>query len=262
MFGTEDSQIQQEKTKYERPSAISFRQSFDSKSGWGKGWIWFSMPSVVDPSQRFPNWTDDTVFDSILLHEIGHVFGNPHVSGTIMDHALSQKLENHEIKQEWIGKIDHTKELLSGGLSPSHATGYLGGSNFFNPYRAFEWLMGRSVKGAIRASYRQLSQLGDAELEVSDDLSSEIFQLKINPGLNSPSYTSDLPVFKRMKDGETLEVMSRCGVSFGMLKHPRLGNVTALFETNMSPMGAIGPFGIKVLIDGMPQPLFSGFPEF
>jgi hypothetical protein len=141
-FGTETTQISKIKAQYQQPSAISQRESYDSKAGWGKGWIWFSLPGAVDKPAQFPDWTIDNTFQSILLHEIGHVFGNVHINGTIMDRELSQKLKDRALKVEWQGKIDNTKELLSRGSIPDKTTGFLGGAGYFNLYRAFERVVG------------------------------------------------------------------------------------------------------------------------
>ena len=260
LFGVENAEVVQQKTHYERPSAISYRNVFDKKLGWGKGWIWFCLPGVVDPQRGFPTWSDDTVFRSILLHEIGHVFGNVHVTGTIMDHALSQKLKDHLIKNEWIGKIDHIKELLS--RSPQRTSGFLGGSGYFNPYRAFEWLMGRKADGTIVTKLRQDPITAAAELEVKDNKGSNVFRIEVKPGYYNPVYSSDIPVFKRMHDNSSLMSFSQGGVRFAILHHPKLGDVTTLLEVNMSSsINSIGPVGIKVLLNGLPQPLFEGFPE-
>jgi len=260
-FGTEDAEVKREKVKFERPTAFSHRVSFDQVSGWGKGWVWFSLPGSANSSGSFPVWSDDVTFQSVLLHELGHVFGNLHISGTVMDRSLSQKLENQEIKKEWFGKIDQTKELISAGVTPLHTRGFLGGAGYFDPYRAFEYLVGRKAVGSISVVFRRTQNTGNSELEVKDAEGTHVFSLVVKPGFNGPAYSSDVPVFKRMRNKESLSSISEGRVNFGVLKHPTLGEVTALFEANMSSFGAMGPFGIKVLIDGFPQPLFVGFPE-
>jgi hypothetical protein len=257
-LGAEDTEVAQEKKRYERPTAISYRQSFDAKAGWGKGWIWFCPPGAAEPG--FPHWDDGTTFPAILLHEFGHVLGNVHVEGTIMAHGLSQKLYEHRLKKEWLGKIDHTKELLSGG-SPERAEGYLGAAGYFDKFRAFEWLMGRKASGAISASFRGVDSSGHLTLSVRDGQGAKDFSLTMKPSLFAPTHSSEVPTFKRMRDGTTSWRYSEGQVHFVTLQHPTLGDVTALLETNMSSTDSIGPFAVKVLIDGLPQPLFAGFPE-
>ena len=261
-FGSEDAEIKREKLNYQLPSAISYRKSYDEKLGWGKGWIWFSRPGTVDPRTGFPNWHDDIIFKSILLHEFGHVFGNFHMTGTIMDQALSDELSHQRMKPEWMGKIDQIKELLPRGLSSLTSDGYLGGTGFFNPYRAFEWLMGRKAMGKVDASLKSLPTLGAFELRVKDSLSGKVFPVKLSLGNNNPSYSSDVPVFKRYRAGGEFAIYGTGGIQFGSLTHPTLGEIPVIFESSMSSaFDAIGPFGVKAIMDGFPQHLFSGFPE-
>lgn len=262
-FGIETPEVSQVKAQYQHPSAISQRVSYDSKLGWGKGWIWFSLSGVVDVNSKFPDWSSDTVFQSILLHEVGHVFGNVHVAGTIMDRELSQKLRDRNLKTEWIGKIDNTKELLSRGGVPDKTSGYLGGSGYFNPFRAFEWLTGRKPIGKISAFYEKTDSTGaTAQLRVKDDKGESHFTIGLKPSFYSPSYSSDLPVFKRVREDESMTSYSQGQVNFSVLHHPKLGEVTALLESSMSSsVDSIGPVGIKVLLNGFPQPIFEGFPE-
>jgi hypothetical protein len=262
LLGSEDAEVIREKAHYERPSAISYRKGFDSAAGWSKGWIWFSSAGAVDSMRGFPNWRDDTTFRTILLHELGHVFGNIHVSGTIMDRETSRRLADRVIKREWIGKVDQTKELLMTGAGPRKTHGYLGGAGYFNAFRAFEWLTGRAAAGTIRAEYRRGSQVGDGvELAVKDDESEFIYSFSLKPAFHNPHYSADVPVFKRLMGKASISMLSEGQVLFGTLHHPAKGDVVALFETNMSSIDAIGPFGIKVLINGFPQPLFAGFPD-
>jgi hypothetical protein len=257
-LGVEDTAVQAVKATYQRPTAISHRESYDAQAGWGRGWIWFSAPFVIDPG--FPDWARDRDFQSVLLHELGHVLGCLHVSGTIMSHTLSPDLKEGRIAPEWIGKVDHTKELLGFGFRVQRSTGFLGDAGFMNPFRAFEWLVGRKPVGEISAELR--AARASLRLEVKDSQGAWSFPLVVRPGFYNPTYSSEIPVFKRVRPGAYVYSFPEGGIVLGELSHPKLGAVQAFFEASMSSAaGSIGPYSVRVVIDGVPQPLFRGYSE-
>ncbi|MCX6123501.1 MAG: hypothetical protein NTV34_01935, partial [Proteobacteria bacterium] len=76
--------------EYQNPAAYARLKSYDFKKGWGQGVIWLHDG---DPFQYISadgkiaelDFQTDGVVEALIMHEMGHVFGNGHISGTIMD---------------------------------------------------------------------------------------------------------------------------------------------------------------------------------
>jgi hypothetical protein len=65
---------------------------------WNQGFLWVAPPTSVIPARRIPEWNlardpGHIALKSLLLHEVGHVFGNGHITGTVMDAQITQSLE-------------------------------------------------------------------------------------------------------------------------------------------------------------------------
>lgn len=94
-FGTINEEVSKALAEFYDPLAFTRRLHFDPNTGWGNGILWIGSPGVPDGSGRsFPAWSIPQVYYALLLHEMGHVFGNPHVPGTIMMANLAQVLKN------------------------------------------------------------------------------------------------------------------------------------------------------------------------
>ena len=61
----------------------------------GAGFIWIAPTDGLDSDAHFPTWTPETKSSlaGLILHEMGHVFGNGHVDGTVMSEHIGQDLE-------------------------------------------------------------------------------------------------------------------------------------------------------------------------
>jgi len=77
------------------PNAESFSRRNSFKEKWGRGFIWLSENSTKNYS----------LLQSQMLHQVGHVFGNGHVHGTIMEEQYAN-LEAPKLS------IDQGRELL------------------------------------------------------------------------------------------------------------------------------------------------------
>lgn len=65
------------------------------KKEWKRGLMWFAKEGSIDAAKGLPRWTiagdagkSLLAFQKIMLHEMGHVFGNNHVRRTIMDQYI------------------------------------------------------------------------------------------------------------------------------------------------------------------------------
>lgn len=88
-FGVEDQAVNAKMEYFHNPSAFAVRTDYDVDSHWGRGFVWFreSTPYTGDaptPMGLRLDWTKATLFDSLLLHEVGHILGIGHIPETIM----------------------------------------------------------------------------------------------------------------------------------------------------------------------------------
>ncbi|MBT4792270.1 MAG: hypothetical protein HON90_11930 [Halobacteriovoraceae bacterium] len=105
-IGLEDEKIIDVKKSFVYPSAFAWREEFDSVSLKGKGIVWVSEDYLIK------NKYNRSALEIILTHELGHVFGNPHVEGTIMDkdahHFYMLEMDNRSSSE-----IDQNRELYT-----------------------------------------------------------------------------------------------------------------------------------------------------
>lgn len=92
IFGIENEFIQNLKSVHKSPRGFATLLEFDIEKYLGKGIIWIEGPK--NNGELFSPITADAT----LLHELGHVFGVPHIEGTIMtsnDLNLGQEASFH-----------------------------------------------------------------------------------------------------------------------------------------------------------------------
>lgn len=93
-------------------------QSVGARQNWGKGLIWVAPHTDTFSAgdsrlKTHINYNHDTALNAVLLHEFGHVFGNRHVDGTIMDTTLLDKiLENLNQLTRLDGLINWQDEVV------------------------------------------------------------------------------------------------------------------------------------------------------
>jgi hypothetical protein len=58
-----------------------------------RGFVWISPHGSIAPNDPYPDWKDPKNLRAIVLHELGHVFGNGHIPGTIMTGHLSTTIK-------------------------------------------------------------------------------------------------------------------------------------------------------------------------
>ena len=117
-LGYTNKQIDEVRASFFDPAAIAHKISYDDVKGWGKGFIWLQGlkdENFVWDKNEFLN------LKGIFLHELGHVFGNDHRDGTIMDGTFAENLVDYEIPQDtfhWhffkfmMTHIDWSEELI------------------------------------------------------------------------------------------------------------------------------------------------------
>lgn len=118
-FGVSRPEIEKAKKKYSSPYSLAQRTRFDATvhdEEWSKGFIWFANAGSVKLERHgggFPKWSIlNRQLYAAILHELGHVYGCAHASGTIMREDLWRILTDGLIGSIYLrDRIDHEKEL-------------------------------------------------------------------------------------------------------------------------------------------------------
>lgn len=173
IFGEEDSEVESVRKYYSDPLGFAHRSSFDIKNGVSKGFVWIAKDRV--------DWTKNQSLDAILLHEIGHTVGVPHVAGTIMSEKIAHLILKDKLGDE-ATEIDHWTELT---YFPQVKT-YQGviSASLENSQQSFEILTGRKPQGEIRASARILldRDIIPWTIQFEDEIGSYPMQFDLDPG--------------------------------------------------------------------------------
>ena len=258
-LGTLNPQVIEQKKYYENPTAFAYRESYDVAQGWGKGFVWISPPGGVYPDQHFPDWKLPERLHGTLLHEMGHILGNGHVPGTIMQENLTTWMLPDPIMEERdravLTHIDDAKELY---ICKECAFGFDGelGVGFHATESAedtFPRLMGRSSVGKIRARFEYSGH--GYTLSVEDGISKTEFEIRMtDPG-------ADFELAKDVFRMTRVEPMSVSGPAASQIGLSSIGQATILGKTETvfvdrnSDMSS--PLVIYILEDGQRRQLFT-----
>jgi hypothetical protein len=93
-FGTSDATVTKAAAKYERPFGFAELMSdTQPQAPWSAGFVWIAPSGSVMPEKSIPNWSvAKASLAALILHEVGHVFGNGHVENTVMTVRLAELL--------------------------------------------------------------------------------------------------------------------------------------------------------------------------
>ncbi len=75
---------------------------------WGKGYVRLVASNYY--GNGFPDWSKPSAMEAVLTHELGHVLGFVHTSGTIMEAELVDRIFDQPLKNI---AIDRNKQLIS-----------------------------------------------------------------------------------------------------------------------------------------------------
>lgn len=190
-LGKETELISEEKTHYNYPIALSVRTEYSLDEKWGKGLIWLAKPYSIDPAIKLPDYFNDKRLYGILLHEIGHIFGNGHITSTIMESNIYQSMRGDILfANPRLTLIDHNRELSHCGLCSKSYTGFVADkwnedkNNIVEDEQAsqaeFKFLTGLAANGKITAqlALKNSTYISDATYTVSDN-SGQIYSAPI-----------------------------------------------------------------------------------
>jgi hypothetical protein len=99
-FGVEDDVVRKFKSEFNRPFGFAALTTPVGDRD-PHGIVWIAPPRSICPDDSrptfcLPYWSNETAdaLEALILHEIGHVFGNSHVDGTAMTSQIGRFLQN------------------------------------------------------------------------------------------------------------------------------------------------------------------------
>ena len=180
--------------------AHAFREEFSTALRWGKGYIWFASDKsilIAEPENPLihgklvPDWSIPQSFEGIVLHEIGHLFGNSHVDGTIMRENIAElAFFRPKFDRGLFSEIDHELMLVNSNTQRNYkgrlglktdATDHYGEKIVEdNLAENFELLFGRQPVGVVHAEL-SLSSASDP-IKCKSELAMGILIVEDNRG--------------------------------------------------------------------------------
>jgi len=223
-FGTENPQVIEGEENFEHPYGFAeFTGNFDhgNQPLWGKGFVWIlnlsDLPDELGrPGQR--NWlTYQPSLAGLILHEVGHVFGNGHEDGTVMTVSIGQYIDadtkpaGYQTPHSYVPlytTIDSQIELLE---CPSCHTVFPAAAVFndmsdpiANPQgdwkTTFQMLTGKVAVPPLSIQYERIGTSdGSGKITVADATGSYSFPVQ---GSDPETMSDSTPVFGGL-DGKT-----------------------------------------------------------
>lgn len=201
-FGVKNAQVSGALKQFVHPVAFAKRTSTATFT-WDKGFIWIADSAEAHELLR-TNWTSDLLLGA-LVHEIGHVLGCGHVSGTIMRANILEFLKQStfisspKVQHAMMSNVDWEDDLLEMGFN-FNFNGKVedfkscSDCNFFDKF--FNELMGRDPVGDV--SSRLWRTDDDFHLVIVDGAGSRDFVLDDMHGIGGVKRQKTLfKIYKR-----------------------------------------------------------------
>lgn len=215
-FGEADNAVKAVQKIFTNPSALSHLESYDQNSGRGKGFIWVAAPTqeasyFVGPAGEIR---------SLLMHEIGHMLGCGHVSGTIMREDLpvfmanaSPLSMNMTELQYFPIAIEHTRELFFNFQRGLRALIPYSDNQPIEQKKLVERLLKKEINGHVMLGFKQGTESDQhrAQLfvrEADNDgkkLSGGVFDIELFKGTLQDFTVSDSSVFRSVLKNQVHE---------------------------------------------------------
>jgi hypothetical protein len=199
-FGLVDKKVQDVLDNMVSPKAFAYRnyKDIDAINGTSKGMVYIFSPKPIQQDDGSYDGTDMNTYNwslpnrllAMTLHEVGHIVGVPHISGTIMEDNFEwvfNRVHNHyndpeEAKRyaSYLTKINHDSHVhVSANIYKASGTlGIPGSQDEKDTYKFFT----------------QKNLIGKSKIEFSTSLTKETFNITIS----DDSTTTN---FKNMKFG-------------------------------------------------------------
>lgn len=196
-FGVINEEVQKYLPQFSKPFGFAqFTRESNSSLGENKGFIWIAPPGFIDPSKGVPKWSYRTApaLRGLLLHEMGHVFGNGHVDGTAMTEKISEFLKEDTapgVSPKFVdsySRIDSKIELVPcmecrasySAAETFDPISYPGQPALSDWDRTFKLLTGKEPIAPVLIHYERLgSPQGSGKLTLMDAEGSYLFNVEI-----------------------------------------------------------------------------------
>lgn len=257
-LGVEPAEVKEARQGPYNPTAFTYRASFDRSRPWGTGFIWVAKQGAIRAG--FPDWRLEGRLHAVLMHEIGHVYGNEHVPGTIMTAEISELLQSDWNRWD-LASVDHCRELA--------------------PCYGCKYETNADLTKLPKETREYFSKLGDTTYwgaTLFRDLGGRFTSFKLDlegPGEKSSLYSLDqkstkavsvsgAKVFKVLQGSEVTSLLDQTTVQYAsLLDADRPIGVVAL-EVNLATCSASERDGRSAVhlsyVDGNEQRPFAAFP--
>jgi|GEM_PF-5762246 len=205
-FGATDQRVEYVRRSYKDPYAMAGSYGQESFL-WKKGLIWVAAQTAIE--KNFV-WTSRRL-EAILIHEIGHAFGNGHVPGTIMAENFGDRLSD-PYGAEKLTDIDQLLVLFQGSAKQTLRIEN-GIYESFDPI--FLRLIGR--KASEKASLTMEVRGDEGSFILADDQGTQTFSLSLKDALSCTNQGQYIFYREEEKGGFTYAASKAC-VQLGMLR--------------------------------------------
>ncbi len=211
-LGFKDEQVLAAKSKFTKPYGfVSLSSNSSSHHKWQQGFIYIATPSEIAPAPAWSKGGDHLL--GILLHEVGHILGNGHLDGTIMESNLGEWLGYAQSFRQF-SHIDGARELRICVACAAKYEGLIADQSAYSAEHGFEALVGKKPAQLSQAvffkkekenpdgSHGEDYNLPEGELVYSDLSGDTSFTLKSESVIASNAI--DVPIFGGWRSyGET-----------------------------------------------------------
>lgn len=259
-FGVEDQRIKDIKEGLHNPKGFAFRdyKDIDAIKGTSKGVVWIFNP--LDTPEPYDDyifkWEDKEYLQTIVNHEVGHIFGAHHEDDTIMRESLeslfsiasvdlsqsppvSQATKELVLKyRSYLSKIDHGATLAQSGNTYDYQ-GKIGITGSSEEQMTFKKFFNRAPIGDVSAEFKGQGQ--NFELIIADDKERKSFVIKefdnsLLTGSNGKNQ------FKRVRkvydpdwDEYDYEIETHFQFVVSMLGRGKINNQEFTFQLSLGP---------------------------